>query len=54
MATTAASENHTDLDDELAQHPSIVVHRGILPESWFPKRLDRWMRGRNKRKPATA
>lgn len=54
MATAAASENRSDPDDELAQHPSIVVHRGILPESWFPKRLDRWMRGRSKRKPAAA
>ncbi len=54
MAPAAAPENHSDHEDELAQPPSIVVHRGILPESWFPKRLDRWMRGRSKRKPATA
>ena len=54
MATAEASENHSDTDDELAEHPSTVVHRGILPESWFPKRLDRWLQARSKRKPATA
>lgn len=53
MVSAEASESHADHDD-LAQHPSIVVHRGILPESWFPKRLDRWMHGRSQHKSTTA
>lgn len=53
MAPTGSSHNHPD-PDELAKYPSIVVHLGLLPESWFPKWLDRKLRARQARKQADA
>ena len=30
--------------DGLSTHPSTTVHHGALPETWFPRRLMRWLR----------
>lgn len=54
MTNAGASEDPPDIDEELAKYPSIVVHRGMLPESWFPKWLDRRLQARSKRKHAAA
>lgn len=54
MTNAGVPENSPDIDEELAKHPSIVVHRGMLPESWFPKWLDRKLEARSKRRHATA
>ena len=36
--------------DELAVHPSITAHRGYLPDTWFPARLDKWLKERESRR----
>lgn len=53
MAPTGSSQNNSD-HGELARYPGIVVHLGLLPESWFPKWLDRKLRARQERKQADA
>lgn len=54
MTNAGTPKKSSEIDEELAKYPSIVVHRGMLPESWFPKWLDRRLRARSKRKHATA
>ena len=49
MTPAQASQNPPD-PDELSKYPSMVVHRGLLPESWFPKWLDRKLLDRERRK----
>ena len=52
--TPAQSSQHPPDPDELEKYPSMVVHLGLLPETWFPKWLDRKLLDREKRKQARA
>ena len=50
--TPAEAAQNPPEPEELAKYPSMVVHRGLLPESWFPKWLDRKLLDRERRKRA--
>ena len=45
MTSAESSEDAKDQDDYYgpSPYPSIIVNRGALPESWYPKWLTRWM-----------